>query len=53
MAQDPKQQQTEPAQQEPAPTSQTAATEELSDEQLDSVAGGFGAIKFEYEPGTE
>ena len=44
-------QQTEPGQQ-PKPATDPAEAE-LSDEQLDSVAGGFGAIKFEYEPGTE
>jgi hypothetical protein len=47
-------QQTEPGQQqEPPPTSRAAATEELSDAELDAVAGGFGKIEFEYKPQSE
>ena len=38
--QDPKQQTTESGQQEPMPTKQAEAAGELSDEQLDRVAGG-------------
>ena len=43
----------EPGQPEEDPTKLAETTGELSDEQLDSVAGGFGAIKFEYKPGSE
>ena len=49
MEKDPKQQKSEPGQQDPTPTSQAAATEELSDEQLDQVAGGSqhtGGVNF-------